>query len=225
VATKEPEHGPAVIEQIALVEKDIGAMLKVGKRLFGEGDAPIFPLDFLAYGAIKRNLSTAKALTLMVATWNMVCARSLLRVHIDTSLRFSAAWLVDKPHDFASQVMKGMRIDKLRDSKGNRLTDAHLVATRATDHPWLPAVYETLSSYVHFSGSHVYDSLAEFESDKGVFSVEIASTDFKFPEFSWIEVLECSREATAMLAYYLRGYIKTKGLSSQELEALRAKAD
>lgn len=223
MATKEPEHGPAVIEQIALVETDIGAMLKLGKRLFGEANAPIFPLDFLAYGAIKRNLSTAKALTLMVATWNMVCARSLLRVHIDTSLRFSAAWLVDKPHDFALQVLKGARIDKLKDSKGNRLTDAHLVATRSTDHQWLPAVYESLSGYVHFSGSHVYDSISDFEADRGAISVEVACTDLKYPEFSWIEVLECSREATAMLAYYLRGYIKTKGLSSEELDALRPK--
>jgi hypothetical protein len=224
VATKEPEHGPAVVEQIALVERDIGAMLKLGKRLFGEPDAPIYPLDFLAYGAIKRNLSTAKALTLMVVTWNMVCARSLLRVHIDTSLRFSAAWLVTNPHDFASQVVKGTRIDKLKDSKGNRLTDAHLVATRSTEHPWLPAVYESLSGYVHFSGSHVYDSIADLEADTGVFSIEVASTDHKYPAFSWIEVLECSREATAMLAYYLRGYIKTKGLSSEELDALRPRA-
>lgn len=181
----------------------------------------MFPLDLMAFGALKRNISTAAAFRMMIESWNMVCARALLRMHLDTSLRFSAAWLVEKPHEFASNVLKGERIDKIRDKDGKRLSDAYLVEVRSAQYPWLPAVYRALSGYVHFSGSHIYDSVANIGADDGTINFEIYETDLKFPEFSWIEVLQCFREATGMLAHYLNGYIATKQLTPAELEAAR----
>src|SRR6266702_2099317 len=131
-------------------------MLKLGMSVFGSAGAPMFPFDLLSFGAVKRNIGTARAFQMMIESWNMVCARSLLRIHIDTSLRFSAAWLVDEPHEFAMRVLKGERIDKMKDKDGRRLTDAHLVSVHAAEHPWLLDVYKSLSGYVHFSGSHIY---------------------------------------------------------------------
>lgn len=211
------EHGKRIQDLLALLEQDRDAMLLTGKRLFGQPNAPIYGLDLLAYGAIKRNLSTMAAISQMVSSWNMVCARSLLRVHIDTALRFSAAWLVEQPHDFALKVIGGHRIDKLKDQAGLRLTDAYLVEIHAAEYPWLPAVYESLSGYIHFSDSHVFDSVARLgDEDMSIF-FEISETDYKFPEFSWAEVLDCTREATGILAKYLDGYILTKGLTPEQL--------
>ncbi len=50
---------------------------------------------------------------------------------------------------------------------------------------------------------------------------EVADMDLKFPEFSWVEVLDCFREATSILARYLRGYAATKQLAPGELEEAR----
>jgi hypothetical protein len=219
------EHSKRVQELLALLEQDRDAMLLTGKRLFGEPNAPMFGLDLLAYGAIKRNLSTTTAIAQMVAAWNMVCARSLLRVHIDTALRFSAAWFVEQPHDFALKVIGGHRIDKLKDQAGSRFTDAHLVEIHAAEYPWLPKVYESLSGYIHFSGSHVFDSVANLRDEDMSISFEVSATDYKFPEFSWAEILDCTREATGMLSKYLDGYIFTKGLSSEQLAEMRAAAN
>lgn len=219
------EHGKRVQDLLALLEQDRDAVLLTGKRLFGERNAPIFGLDLLAYGAIKRNLSTTTAISEMVSSWNMVCARSLLRVHIDTALRFSAAWLVEQPHDFALKVIGGHRIDKLKDQAGSRLTDAHLVEIRAAEYPWLPKVYESLSGYIHFSGSHVFDSVASLGDEDMSIAFEISATDYKFPELSWAEILDCTREATGMLTKYLDGYIFTKGLSPEQLTEFRAAAN
>ncbi|HVS27396.1 MAG TPA: hypothetical protein VHE58_08905 [Burkholderiales bacterium] len=196
-------------------------MLKLGVGVFGTAGAPMFPLDLMAFGAVKRNISTARAFHMMIESWNMVCARSLLRIHIDTSLRFSAAWLVEKPHEFATHVLKGERIDKMKDKDGKRLSDAHLVEVRSPEYPWLPAVYKNLSGYVHFSGSHIYDSVANVGDEDNTISFEVSDTDLKFPEFSWVEILECFREATAILAKFLHGYVLTKQLSPAELEAAR----
>lgn len=219
------EHGKRVQDLLALLEQDRDAMLLTGKRLIGKRNAPMFGLDLLAYGAIKRNLSTTTAISEMVNSWNMVCARSLLRVHIDTALRFSAAWLVEQPHDFALKVIGGHRIDRLKDQAGSRLTDAYLLKIRAAEYPWLSKVYEDLSGYIHFSGSHVFDSMASLSDEDMSIAFEISATDHKFPEFSWAEILDCTREATGMLTKYLDGYIYTKGLSPEQLAEFRAAAN
>ena len=182
----------------------------------------MYPLDLLACGAIKRNIATAEAMSVVVAMWNMTTARTLLRVHIDTALRFSAAWLVDDPHNFATKVLAGERIDKLKDRAGHLLRDAYLVKSRSSDYPWLPAVYERLSGYIHLSGSHIYDTVQEL-GDDGTISFDIRATDHKFPESSWVEVLDCFSESSEILAWYLRGYIDTKALSPNELTSLREK--
>ncbi|MGV8712712.1 MAG: hypothetical protein ACWA6R_09205 [Nitrosomonas sp.] len=200
-------------------------MLLTGKHLFGAPNAPIFGLDLLAYGAIKRNLSTTTAITQMVSSWNMVSARALLRVHIDTALRFSAAWLVEQPHDFALKVIGGHRIDKFKDQAGAKLTDAHLVKIRTPEYPWLPKVYESLSGYIHFSGSHVLDSVANLGDESMSISFEVSATDYKFPKSSWSEILECTHEATGMLTKYLDGYIFTKQLSPEQLAEFREAAN
>jgi hypothetical protein len=217
-----PQQTAPVQSLLEKVKRDREEMIKLGMAVFGSEDAPMFPLDLMAFGAVKRNISTSSAFWMIVGSWNMLCARSLLRIHIDTSLRFSAAWLVEKPHELASLVLKGDRIDKMKDQSGKRLTDAYLVEARTSDYPWLPAVYKNLSGYIHFSGSHICDSVAEVDREVGTISFSLSETDLKFPESSWIEVLECFREATAMLATYLHGYRITKQLSTVELEAAKS---
>jgi hypothetical protein len=213
-----PVHTDQVKTLINQITADGDEMRQLWLNICGSDGSPIFPLDLVAFGAVKRNLSTTSGFLLMIDSWNMVCARSLLRIHIDTSLRFSAAWLVDKPHDFATEVIKGERIDKMKDKLGKRLGDAYLVETRSVDYPWLPDVYKTLSGYIHFSGAHIYDSVEKIEKDDQAISFEISDADLKFPEFSWVEILTCFREATSILAKYLDGYAITKSLSPEALK-------
>ena len=134
-----PPQSPRVAALLAALEDDRRAMLKLGVAMTGGNEAPVFPFDFMTFGAVKRNVSLTVATHAMVQSWNMVCSRALLRLHIDTSLRYSAAWLVEEPHDFATKVLGGERIDRMKDRDGRRLTDAHLVKIRSAEYPWLPA--------------------------------------------------------------------------------------
>ncbi len=213
------EHVEALLQAL---DQDSDALLKLGMQVVGPNGSPMFPLDWMVFAAIKRSVSTASAVTAMVRAWNMVCARSLLRMHIDTALRFSAAWLVSEPHAFATSVLEGVRIDKLKDRNGNRLMDAYLVETLKEDHPWLPDVYANLSGYVHFSGSHISDAISNFEEEDRTIEFHMSASDLKFPEFSWVEILDCFREATSILSRYIQGYAQTKRLAPEELEALRS---
>jgi hypothetical protein len=196
-------------------------MRKVMVEIVVPAGSPMFPLDFLAFAAVKRHASTTSAFVAMVRAWNMVIARALLRMHIDTSLRFSAAWHVADAHTFATEVLKGERIDRLKTQTGVRMTDSHLVQLHKADYPWLPAVYEHLSGYVHFSGAHIADAIDSLGDEDRTVQFLVSDQDLKFPEFSWIEVLECFREATSILGTFLRGWGATKKLSDAQLEALR----
>jgi len=205
-----PQQTCRVLQLLTALEGDRKAMLKLGVAMTGGERAPMYPLDFITFGAVKRNLSMTAAMRLLVESWNLVCARAVLRLHIDTSLRYSAAWMVDKPHDFATKILGGERIDRMKDKHGRRLTDAHIVQTRSSDYPWLPDVYANLSGYVHFSGSHVFDSIASMNEETRSINFEITDTDLRFPEASWVEILECFRHGTEILADYLHSYHAAK---------------
>lgn len=217
-------HGDGVEALLLEVETDTKRINSVLLECVAPSGSAMFPLDFLAFAAAKRHASTTSAFVTMVKSCNMVIARALLRMHIDTSLRFSAAWHVSEPHDFATRVLKGERIDKLKTKTGARMTDSHLVQLHKNEHPWLTDVYCSLSGYVHFSGAHITDSITELSADDGSIKFLISDQDLKFPEFSWMEVLECFREATLILERFLRGWGATKQLSDKQLEELRSDA-
>ena len=215
------EHSSEVQKKIEILRSDEQQILQLGKQLFGTAGAPFFPLDLLAYAALKRSMSTSAAIILLIENFNLLAARSLLRVHIDTALRFAAAWFVDKPHEFASAVHGGERIDKTKDREGQRLTDARLVVLLSEEHPWLPDVYKNLSGYVHFSGSHVAASITRLNEETQEVSFLLGKTDEHYPPFSWEEVLDCAHEATGIIARYVLGYVRTKAMSPEELAANR----
>ena len=71
-------------------------------------------------------------------------------MQLDTALRFYAGFIVHEPHEFAMNVLKGDRIDKMKDKDGNRMTDRYLVTQLANEYPWVEEVYERASNYVHY---------------------------------------------------------------------------
>lgn len=221
--TTMPKHTDAVVAALASLVSDREALLAAWQAMIGGDGAPMFPLDLLASGAVKRAVSALSAMKLLVESWNMVTARSLLRTHIDTSLRFSAAWLVENPHEFATLVISGKSINKMKDRDGERLTDARLVKVRSSDYPWLPNVYDSLCGYVHFSASHLCDAVVSMRDD-GTMNLLISETDLNFPESSWLEVIECFRESSAILVDFLDGYAITKRMTPAQFEERRINA-
>jgi hypothetical protein len=205
-----PEHSQQVKSALAHLVAERKAVLRSGMDVIRAASGRMYQLDFLVLGAAKRYVSTGAAFQQMINSWNMICARTLLRMHIDTTLRFSAAWLVQDAHKFASEILGGEQINRLKDAKGERLTDAYLVQVRSADLPWLPEVYKNLSGYVHFSGSHIFDSIAELDENERTAHFQISESDTKFPERSWFELIECFLETSSAFRAYLDGYAKTK---------------
>lgn len=203
-----PEHTPRVLELLSLLDGDRDALMDYYKSGHAQADGRLYAMDMFVLGAVKRTLSANSAMKMMVQSWNLVTARTLLRTHIDTALRFSAAWLVESPADFASDVMDGKQIDRMKDRTGELMKDKYLISKLEVKHPWLKTVYDTLSGYVHFSGAHITSPL--FDVTDGKFSFRLSEYDLDYPEDSWIEVLECFHEVTGILILHLGGYAATK---------------
>ncbi|GAF71526.1 unnamed protein product, partial [marine sediment metagenome] len=115
-----------------------------------------------------------------------------------------------EPHDFVIKVMSGKQINRMEDMSGKKMTDAYLVSKLASEYSWLPNVYKNLSGYVHFSDQHLFSPVQNIDDETRSVQYVIHEKDTKYPEFSWVEVVNCFNESTDIFIKYLKGWIFTK---------------
>ena len=169
----------------------------------------LFSLDFLAVAALNRSLSNSSAFIQLIRVQNYLVAASLVRLQLDTFLRFFASYLVSDPHEFASAVLAGTAVRKLKDRSGALMTDRHLVESVASEFPWVPNVYGSTSGFIHLSDKHIFSAIQSVEDD-GTFSMLIGSNPDRFPLELWVEMAEGFMAATDALFRYLEGWAFTK---------------
>lgn len=169
----------------------------------------MFALDILASAVVKRSMSLCAGFSTLVRGHNYTCAASLLRLQLDSCLRFFAAFIVDQPHDFASSVLKGVPVRKLKDRNGMPMTDRHLVDTLGAKYEWMPRVYEATSGFIHLSERHIFSVWQPGETEGSV-SLRVSETDEEFPEELWVEMAAGFLACTDALFEYLKGWAFTK---------------
>ena len=183
--------------------------LSLGRAMLEADGHKLFSLDLLAVAAINRSLSNSSAFTQLIRAHNYLVAASLVRLQLDTFLRFFASYLVSDPHEFATSVLAGTEVRKLKDRSGTLMTDRHLVDSVASEFPWAPSVYKSTSGFIHLSDKHIHSAIQSVEDD-GTFSMLIGSDPDRFPSELWVEMAEGFVAATAALFRYLEGWKFTK---------------
>lgn len=169
----------------------------------------LFSLDLLAVAALNRSLSNSSAFTQLIRAQNYLVAASLVRFQLDTFLRFFASYLVSDPHEFASSVLAGTAVRKLKDQSGALMADQHLVKSVSSEYPWVTSVYRSTSGFIHLSDKHIFSAIQSVEDD-GTFSMLIGSNPDRFPRELWVEMAEGFIAATDALFRYLEGWAFTK---------------
>lgn len=112
-------------------------------------NAKIFPLDLMGISVSKRSMSLIKGFTEMIRQENFICAAPMLRMQLDNSLRFYAAFLVEDPHELARNFAEGQSIRNFREKGTNqKLTDRLLVERLSEHYPWIAEVYNKMSGYI-----------------------------------------------------------------------------
>jgi hypothetical protein len=197
------EKTQILLKQLSIIQKELP---NIGNKILSADQGSLFPFDLVVIGIIKRSLSLTSAFLLLVNEFNMIASRALLRMHIDTVLRLSAFWLVKDPHELAHQVIKGKQINHMKDKKGQIMTDSYLANNLSRNYNWIKKVYRYTSGYIHFSERHLFDPISELDDKTRTIRYLINDKDYKFPEFSWLELIECFINCSKIMTTYLEGY-------------------
>ena len=185
-------------------------VLDLGVKMLKAYGGAHYPLDEFALGAIKRTFSQLSAFRTLIESGNLMCARAILRMQLDTAMRFAAAHLAHDPHDFAIQVMRGKSINQIKSASGDKITDRYLARELAKRHEWFERVYKTTSGYVHLSEMHVLGAITKIgEQDKEI-EWTLTANDWHMPEQSFVEAVDCFSAATDIFLEYLEGWVFTK---------------
>ncbi len=201
---------PKILKSMMDMEKRKDELLKQTQKMLLADGGKAYPVDLLAMGAIDRSISMSEGMKVLIESSNMTCVRSLLRLQIDTALRFSALFIVDDPHGVALKLLNGQQINNIKDSSGKKMTDGYLRSKLEKDYPWISPVYKNLSGYIHLSDKHMFGPVQAVDGASSMISYTIGAKDTKYPESSWVEVIDCFNEATDIFLKYLSGWIVTK---------------
>jgi hypothetical protein len=108
---------------------------------------------------VDRSLALLRGFCDLVEARNMIAAAPLIRCQLDNGLRFFASTLVEDPHDFAGNILKGIPVRKMKDRYGKLMTDRYLVERLTIEVPWIETVYSQASGYIHFSEQHIINTI------------------------------------------------------------------
>jgi hypothetical protein len=199
---------PELEQQVARIEnlRDVHTSL-ANEMLLADGDK-FFAIDLLAVAVIKRSMSLCSGFSTLVRGQNYTSAAALLRLQLDSCLRFYAAFIVVDPHFFAMEILRGVPVRRMVDKSGAKMTDKYLVEKLGRKFEWMPRVYDSTSGFVHLSERHIY-ATGNWSPDK--VSLLISPTDEHIALESWIEMAMGFLACTDALFEYLRGWVFTKG--------------
>lgn len=208
-----------IISRLEQIDNFEQTFKELSKQMMAPGQ-DLFPLDMLAIGVINRSLSLLSGFTTLIRSKNYIAASHLVRPHLDNFLRFHAAWLVNEPHEFAMQVMKGTRIDQLKDRKGKKMRDSYLVEIASIQYPWIQNVYKETSGFIHLSKKHVFTSTILKDKEERTVEFRVSKEDKYVPDEAKLEAAECVIEITNCIILLIEGWIWSKS-NPEKLEALK----
>lgn len=128
--------------------------------------------------------------------------------------------------DSLREVLKGTRVDKLKDRDGKRLQDFYLVErlSREDGCEWISRVYGETSGYVHLSSKHLFQTFTDIESDDRTVGIKIGAADHEWPEAIYVEAVDAFLAATKLYMKYLLGWGVTKQ-NPDEVARMRAQRE
>jgi hypothetical protein len=209
----EPLHSESLVAAIAGLAELDKQHLALGQQMLEAFGGALYGMDLLAVGALNRSTAHIAGFRHLVDAKNLICAGALLRLQLDTAMRFYAAWLVADPHEFALAVLRGDKVRNIKDRDGKKLTDTYLTERLGQEFPWVPRVYESTSGYVHLSATHLIGAMTTADRQSGddrSFTVKISPDDKPLPDWIYIEAVDAFRAATDILLRYVEGWVFTK---------------
>jgi hypothetical protein len=150
-------------EKLSALEKLSEEFEAIGKELFESCKGQLFPADAIFLASCNRALQVLHGFTLIVRGGGYSCGAALLRIQFDSVLRLYGITITPDVHEAANKIISGEKLSKIKDRKGERLSDGYLVSLLAEQNPWLKHVYSLCSGYIHLSDVSFHHLLKKSE--------------------------------------------------------------
>jgi hypothetical protein len=158
-----------------------------------------YKLDILALAVLDRSLALLRGFCDLVEGRNMIAAAPLLRCQLDNGLRFFASTLVDDPHALAGDIAKGTPVHKMKARNGHFMRDDYLKKQLTIEVPWVRALYDQASGYVHLSEQHIINTMG-IPDEAGETVIGITGYDGRvWTEQRYIEAIEAFDASTRLV--------------------------
>ena len=212
----------SIEDKLKILEESEAAFLNSVEEMINAYDGAIYPLDLLAIAVFNRSISLVAGFYDFVRSCDYVCAFHLIRMQMDNLLRFFAAFIVEKPRDFAVAVLRGQRVKDLRDKTGKKMADAYLKSELSKSIPWVRRLYDETSGYVHLSDKHIFSAIHPSPDDSGNLEIAIGRENQGTPVNLITSAVEAMSQISLELLRYLHGWTWTKD-NPDKLEEMKKK--
>jgi hypothetical protein len=156
--------------------------------------------------ALNRSISLVHGFCTLIPD-NYISAASLVRLQLDSAVRFTALWLVEDREEFAKNVSSGQQINRVKDRDGCLMKDDYLVKRLNTRYPGVKQCYEDGCGYVHFSDTHFFH--VQGRTDDGKFRLQIGG-DLGISEDSRKDATSMMDQATWLLLLFVETYLQER---------------
>lgn len=155
-------------------------------------------------GVGRRAVALSSGFREMVKQCNSICAMPIVRMQLDTALRFYAGFFVENHQTFCRDVIEGKQINKIKSDEGILMLDKYLVNRLATRNPWMTSVYNNTSGYIHFSNKHIKEVIRIDEEGKG--QMIIGPTDYDREPMHFLEPMQCMLHLNLIIHFALKDW-------------------
>ncbi len=148
------------------------------KRFIQVGNGKLYTMDLFASTINNRAIALLNGFITLGEANNFISAVPLIRMQVDNSLRFFATTLVSDYNDFFSKYLGGTKIGKIKDAKGNLLTDSYLARQLDIYFPGIHKLYQNTSGYIHLSNEHSFINTKLVPEKDRTIGISVGNYDF-----------------------------------------------
>lgn len=177
----------------------------------------IFTTDLVALGVARRTYALIDGFGALVRARNVLCCGALVRLQLDTAMRFYACWLVDKPEQIALALLEDHHLDKMKGRDGKQLRDTYLYEQLSMQYgDWVSRVYRNTSEFVHFTGRAMRDAWTDHDVVTACESVSLQGPGRVWTEPEMIEMVSAFVQSVGIAVHLLYSWSSTKSARSAQ---------
>ena len=131
----------------------------------------IYMSDYVCWAILNRQEYLNMGFIRLVEDRNYMAAAHLVRLSLDSLIRFYGFFLVKNMQDTAYKILKGNRqMSDLKDKDGQKMKDGYLARKISKDlkkdFEWVNKLYKTTCKFIHFSETHMLDLFGKDKDGK-----------------------------------------------------------